>query len=74
MKDTEVNWKWIIPPCLRKATEASSVAGESLYGGLERSVHEIVKVKPGLHWRSYGIGGARPLGYLQGNAADKERT
>lgn len=46
--------------------------GESLHEGLERPLHEILKVKPGLYWRPHDREGARALGCLQGRAANKE--
>lgn len=50
MKDTKVNGMWIIPPCLKRSAEVWRVTGESLHEGLERPLHEILKVKPGLYW------------------------
>lgn len=72
MKDTEVNGMWIIPPCLRGVAETRSMAGESLHWDLGRPLLEIVKMKPGLLWRSHDIGGASTLGCLQWRAANKK--
>ena len=46
-----------------KATEARHVPGVSLNGGLERPLHEAVKLKPGLPWRPQHIRHVRVLGY-----------
>lgn len=72
MKDTEVNGMWIIPPCLKRSVEVWRVTGESLHEGLERPLHEILRVKPGLYWRPHDTGGTRALECLQGRAANKE--
>lgn len=43
---------WNLLPKLRKAAEDRHVSGKSQYGGLKRLLHKIVKMKPGLPWRS----------------------
>jgi hypothetical protein len=52
MKDTWIEWLWKLSSWLRRATEARPVSGKSLHGSPERPFHQIVKVKPGLAWRS----------------------
>lgn len=46
------------------STESRCVAGESLRGGSERPLFEVVRVKPGLQWRAHDVGGAKAVGYL----------
>jgi hypothetical protein len=41
---------WNFPLQLTGATEAKTMAEESLHGGSERPLYAGVKVKPGLHW------------------------
>ena len=43
---------WNLLPCLRKAAEARRVSGVSLNGGLEKPLHEAVKLKTRLLWRT----------------------
>jgi hypothetical protein len=51
---------------LRKVAKARHVARESLHGSLERPLHEVVEVKPGLHWRLQDVGDARVWDTSQG--------
>ena len=44
------------------------VSEVSLNGGLERPLHEAVKLTPGLPWRSQNAGDARAVGYLKKKA------
>ena len=48
------------------------MSGVSLNEGLERSLCEAVKVKPGLPWRPQDVGDARVMGYLPRKAANRE--
>lgn len=55
---------WNLPPWLRKTAEARCVTGVSLYAGPEGPLHESVKVKPRLCWRSQDARDARVMVYL----------
>jgi len=55
-----------------KASEARHIPGDFLHGGLEGSLCEAVKVKPGLPWRPEVVGNARVMGYLPRRAANKK--
>ena len=55
-------WKFL--PELRRVSEARHVLGESLNGIPEKLLYELVKVKPGLHWRPCDFRGNRAVGYL----------
>ena len=44
----------------------------SLNGGLERPLHEAVKLKPGLPWKPQDVGDARTVGYLPEKTANRE--
>jgi hypothetical protein len=57
--------------CLR-AAEARRVAGESLYGGPGRPLHEAVNSKPVFHWSLQDVGCARAVRYLPKKTADRE--
>lgn len=59
MKDTRIKGFWNIPK-LRRAIEASNMAGESHHGGPERPLYEE------------DVRGTRAVGYLQRRAADRE--
>ena len=50
----------------RKADEARHVSGVSLNGGLERPLHEAMKLKPRLPWRTQDVGDARTWITCQG--------
>lgn len=56
---------------LRKAAEARHVSGVSLGGGQERPLYEVVKVKPGFHWRSQDVGDDKVVRYLPRTDANK---
>lgn len=43
----------------------------SLHGGLERPLHEAVKLKPGLPQKSQDVGDARAMGYRPRRAANR---
>ena len=58
---------------LKKAAEAWRVSGVSLNGGLlEKSLCEVVKLKPGLFWRIQDVRDARVMGNLLKRTADRE--
>lgn len=42
------------------------VAVEYLLGGLERTLHDTVKVRCGLFWRPQVVGDVRTMGHLPG--------
>lgn len=46
---------WILPPLRRKVTKARHLSGVSLNRGLEWSLYDAVKLKPGLSWRSQDV-------------------
>lgn len=46
--------------------------GMSMHGNPESSLHEAVKVKPGLCRRSKDVGDARVVGYLLRKSANRE--
>lgn len=50
-----------LPLRLSRVAEASCMAGVPLYGGSERPLHNVVKVKPGMLWRQY-VSDARAMG------------
>lgn len=67
MNDTVVKWLWNRPH------EARHGAEESRYGGPEeRSLHEAVKMRPGLFWRSQDVRDARVMVQLTRRAEERE--
>ena len=75
MKAMLVNGLWSLPPQLHRAADVRCVAGsESLRGIPERPLHEALKVKVGLYWRSQHIEKARDMRYLPKRATDREKN
>lgn len=50
------------------------MAGQSLHRGLERPLHEAVKVKLGLCWGPQDVGDARAMGRLPRRAGNRSGT
>ena len=48
------------------------MSGVSVHGDLERTLREVIKLKPELPWRPQGAGDARVMGYLLKEAANGE--
>lgn len=46
------------------------MAGESLQGGFEWSLQEVVNVESGWHWKCLDVGDARVVEYLPRGAGD----
>ena len=53
-------------------SQACDVVRLSLHGGLERKLHEAVKVKPRLLWCLQDVGDVRVMEYLLRKATNKE--
>ena len=63
---------WTLPLRLKKVTEMRHVSEVSLNEGLERSLHEAMKVKPGLAKRPQDVRHARAVGNLPKKTGKRE--